>query len=155
MALSTPTDMMGYGYAQVYVDEIKKVVNKYMKIKNQHVLVIGSIMPWLETILLVSGARKVTTLEYGKIKSEVSRLETITPSELAERYMNRNLTQFDAMASFSSIEHSGLGRYGDNLNPWGDLITMARAWCLVKPGGYALVGVPSDKVDNIKYNANR
>jgi hypothetical protein len=34
-------------------------------------------------------------------------------------------------------------RYGDMLNPWGDLITMARAWCLVKPDGLALVGVPT------------
>jgi hypothetical protein len=34
-------------------------------------------------------------------------------------------------------------RYGDMLNPWGDLITMARAWCLVKPGGLGLVGVPT------------
>jgi hypothetical protein len=33
-------------------------------------------------------------------------------------------------------------RYGDMLNPWGDLIAMARSWCLVKPGGYAMVGVP-------------
>jgi hypothetical protein len=29
------------------------------------------------------------------------------------------------------------------LNPWGDLITMARAWCLLKPGGRAIVGTPS------------
>ena len=38
------------------------------------------------------------------------------------------------MVTFSSIEHSGLGRYGDSLNPWGDLITMAQSWCLLKPG---------------------
>ena len=25
-------------------------------------------------------------------------------------------------------------RFGDMLNPWGDLIAMARAWCFVKPG---------------------
>ncbi len=30
------------------------------------------------------------------------------------------------MVSFSSLEHSGLGRYGDQLNPHGDLIAMAR-----------------------------
>jgi hypothetical protein len=35
------------------------------------------------------------------------------------------------------------GRYGDQLNPWGDLITMAKAWCSIKPGGLALVGVPT------------
>ena len=35
---------------------------------------------------------------------------------------------FDAVVTFSSIEHSGLGRYGDSLNPWGDLIASAQAW---------------------------
>ena len=40
------------------------------------------------------------------------------------------------------------------LNPWGDLITMARAWCLVKPEGLALVGVPTgmDQVWAICYS---
>jgi len=33
-------------------------------------------------------------------------------------------------------------RYGDALNPWGDLITMARSWCLAKRGGFAVVGMP-------------
>jgi hypothetical protein len=40
------------------------------------------------------------------------------------------------------------------LNPWGDLITMARAWCLVKPGGRALVGVPSGP-DIVVFNSHR
>ena len=54
------------------------------------------------------------------------------------------MPQFDAMVTYSSLEHSGLGRYGDSLNPWGDLITMAQAWCLLKPGARALVGLPSE-----------
>ena len=36
------------------------------------------------------------------------------------------------------------------LNPWGDLIAMARSWCLVKPGGYGVVGVPTGPGDYIK-----
>jgi hypothetical protein len=35
---------------------------------------------------------------------------------------------FDLIVTYSSLEHSGLGRYGDSLNPWADLITMAKAW---------------------------
>ena len=51
--------------------------------------------------------------------------------------------QFDGVVTFSSLEHSGLGRYGDQLNPWGDLIAMSKAWCLTKPGGRMLIGVPT------------
>ena len=45
-------------------------------------------------------------------------------------------------------------RYGDMLNPWGDLIAMARSWCLVKPGGYGLVGVPTGP-DTIAFNSHK
>ncbi len=61
---------------------------------------------------------------------------------------------FDAVVTYSSLEHSGLGRYGDSLNPWGDLMTMARAWCVTKPKGRALVAVPTG-FDAIYFNAHR
>lgn len=32
------------------------------------------------------------------------------------------------VVSNGSTEHKGLGRYGDALNPWGDIISMATAW---------------------------
>ena len=50
-------------------------------------------------------------------------LRRIWKSTYSEQKLN-----FDAVVSFSSIEHSGLGRYGDALNPWGDLIASAQAW---------------------------
>ena len=46
-------------------------------------------------------------------------------------------------------------RYGDGLNPWGDLITMARTWCMLKPGGKILVGVPVNKQEVTYFNAGR
>ena len=47
-------------------------------------------------------------------------------------------------------------RYGDTLNPWGDLITMARAWCVLKPGGRALIGIPiGPGVDRIYFNSHK
>ena len=50
---------------------------------------------------------------------------------------------FDAVVTVSSLEHSGLGRYGDPVNPWADLIAMARSWCITKPGGKMFIGVPT------------
>ena len=64
------------------------------------------------------------------------------PKDFADKYLNGTLEKFDAMVTFSSLEHSGMGAYGEALNPWGDLITMARAWCSLKPKARALVGVP-------------
>eukprot|EP00438_Fugacium_kawagutii_P017388 Skav217990 [mRNA] locus=scaffold3329:93009:95071:- [translate_table: standard] len=30
---------------------------------------------------------------------------------------------------WSSVEHSGLGMYGDEINPWGDRQSVAQLWC--------------------------
>ena len=45
-------------------------------------------------------------------------------------------------------------RYGDAINPWGDIITMSRTWCQLKDGGRALVGVPAGN-DVICFNSHR
>ena len=49
-------------------------------------MVIGSILPWIEAILLHLGAKKVTTLEYAEVNNEHPKLNPITPEQL--RYGN-------------------------------------------------------------------
>ena len=89
-------------------------------------------------MLLELGVSKITTLEYEVIISDHPKIEIVTPELLRQAYLKGKAPTFDAMVSFSSLEHSGLGRYGDSLNPWGDLITMAKTWCLMKPKSRAL-----------------
>jgi hypothetical protein len=50
-------------------------------------------------------------------------------------FLKGELGPFDAVVTFSSAEHSGLGRYGDGLNPWGDMIAIARGWRVTKKRG--------------------
>ena len=117
------------------------------------VLVIGSENPWVEACVLAAGSTDVTTLEYGRIDSRHPYVKTITPPEIRERY-NDLMETFDVIVTFSSVEHAGLGRYGDALNPWGDRQAIARAWCATKPGGYLVIGVPYGD-DAVEYNAHR
>lgn len=60
----------------------------------------------------------------------------------------------DFIVSFSSIEHSGLGRYGDAMDPFGDIREMEKMYCLLKPGGILLLGIPSG-LDLFVYNVHR
>ena len=76
------------------------------------------------------GARQVVTLEYGLFSSEHPAWQILRPGEFHKRYQDGNLGQFEAVFTYSSVEHSGLGRYGDSLNPWGDIIAVAQAWCV-------------------------
>ena len=88
-----------------------------------HVLVIGSTLPWVEVILLAEGVGHITTLDYVPIECEHPKITTMTPSEMAKLVIDGAATPaFDAMVTFSSIEHSGLGRsvmfrrLGSNIN---------------------------------------
>ena len=126
-------------------------------LKGKSVLVIGSENPWVEALCLSKGAAKVTTLEYANLTSSHPLVDTVTPATLASLISEGKAPSFDAVVTFSSVEHSGLGRYGDALNPFGDLITMARAWCLAKPNADLVIGVMvgGSGQSNIRFNAAR
>mgnify|MGYP000493817094 CR=1 FL=1 len=118
------------------------------------VLVVGSQRPWVEVIALYAGAAKVVTLEYGAIESHHPQISTMTPDVFRQKYFEKQLPQFDAVLTYSSIEHSGLGRYGDALNPWGDILSLARCWCVAKDDAMLLLGVPVGP-DAVEFNAHR
>jgi hypothetical protein len=135
--------------------QIRAALERHGSLVGSRVLVIGSENPWMEAICLSLGAASVTTLEYGTIVSHHPRITTMIPSQMHEAHQKKMLQPFDLVAAFSSVEHSGLGRYGDGLNPWGDVLAMARAWCWTKDShGKLLLGVPTGK-DRVEFNGCR
>ena len=149
------TDTFQGPYGKKYADMINDFMKNHIDLKDKQVIVIGSHTPWIEMMAVRNGAKKVLSVDYNEIKSDHPQIDTMHALELNKRYLDRTLPQFDVLISYSSLEHSGLGRYGDNLNPWGDLIAMARGWCLLKPGGRALIGVPTLEQDKIWFNIGR
>lgn len=55
---------------------------------------------------------------------------------------------------YCSLDHDGLGRYGDPLSPDGDLLTMDTLRCIVKPGGLLFLTVPVGP-DALSWNLHR
>lgn len=128
-----------------------------IEIQNKHILVVGSERPWLEGMLIGFGAKKVTTLEYGSIISEHPIISTVTVANLTKAVLQNNheyFGLFDTAFSYSSIEHSGLGRYGDQINPFGDIEQVAQISCLLKTGGIFFLGFGIGK-DKVEFNAHR
>jgi len=138
---------------------VKPALMKYKHIiEGKRVAVIGTLKPWAEAMLLNLGAGSVTTIEYTPFSIEHEKVTTITPYHLAEHFMNGSVAQFDTAFTYSSMEHSGLGRYGDPITPFGDLEAAAQVWCMVKPGGHFILAVPvsNDRVNcSIIWNAHR
>jgi len=129
------------------------------QIKGKHWLVIGTEIPWLEILLIAAGARNVTTVEYRSEKwmDDIHpQLNFVNPTEFSN-YPN----QFDGVIQFSSIEHSGLGRYGDAINPFADRQIVQAAWCMLKPGGWMLtctgdaVSNPDVKESKVIFNVGK
>ena len=114
-------------------------------IKSKHLAVVGTEKPWAEAIVLNLGAEKVTTIEYRKLYIEHPRVSVFTPFQYASMFLNRTAEIFDAVVSYSSIEHTGLGRYGDPLMPYGDMEAVAQIWCSIKPGGFLFLAVPMNR----------
>lgn len=117
-------------------------------IAGRSVVIVGSEFPWYECIATGFGAT-VTTIEYRRVDCRIPGLRVMTPEEFARRPR-----RFDAAISISSIEHDGLGRYGDPLNPDGDLQAMQRFRELLEPGGTLFLSVPVGP-DAVVWNAHR
>lgn len=120
-------------YPNVLVD-LYNCVGK-IKLASCKILTVGSITPWIECYLLRLGAKKVYVTDVTKIDIEDDRIVFIDFDSIE----NHNI---DLIVSFSSIEHFGLGRYGDELNENGDIEFMKRVYHLLPQKGSCIIGVP-------------
>lgn len=118
------------------------------QINGKEVAVMGSTIPVYESMILVRNGFP-TTIEYNKIVTDHPILKTITVEEYEQ-----NPKKFDAILSISSYEHDGLGRYGDPLNPKGDLIAMQKTKKMLNKGGLLFLAVPVG-MDCVFWNAHR
>jgi hypothetical protein len=128
---------------------ILKAIQKY-KISNKKVGVLGSTTPWIEA-LLTHFNNDIYTIEYNVpiIKSSKYKIYTKNYFDFEKETNN-----YDCIISYSSIEHSGLGRYGDPLNPNGDFETMTAIYNNLKTDGLLFLGIPIAN-DVIAWNAHR
>ena len=139
---------------------VKHSMEKYIDhVKGKRGLVIGSETAWIEITALELGAKHITTLEFSKIYSENENITTKEPRDFAIDFMMGNTEPFDFIISFSSLEHPGLGRYGDSLDPYGDIMSVAQAYCVLKDGGVFFLGLPvldsSLNRCGVQWNAHR
>jgi len=118
------------------------------QIKSQNIAVIGSETPWIEAILLNLN-NTVTTVEYNTPNCSDPRIKCISYDDFCSTDY-----QYDCVVSYSSIEHSGLGRYGDALNPNGDIETMEQVHKKLIDNGLFIWGAPVGQ-DALVWNAHR
>ena len=112
-----------------------EVFNKFVNLTGKTCLVLDSISPWVECLLLHFSAESVTTLDY--ITPECNyKINTLSMDNYKKEM------KYDVIISFSSLEHDGLGRYGDPINPNGDIDACIEAYSMLNKEGYFICGIP-------------
>jgi hypothetical protein len=133
----------GYGMTDIWMYE---ALEKY-PIKGKSVCIVGSTAPWYEAMCLAYGAKSCTVFEYSDRENFADNIKYIKPEEIGDE-------KYDICISISSIEHDGLGRYGDPLNPNGDLLAMKKAKEYIKKGGLMFLSIPVGP-DAVFFNVHR
>eukprot|EP00041_Stephanoeca_diplocostata_P017398 m.349306 g.349306 ORF g.349306 m.349306 type:complete len:176 (-) comp20687_c0_seq12:502-1029(-) len=90
---------------------------------------------------------------YNNLTYDYEGLTQSTPRDLEIPGTTGN-KGFDVAFSISSFDHDGLGRYGDPINPYGDIEAMRIARCLLKPGSLLFLTIPVGP-DAVVWNLHR
>lgn len=101
---------------------------------------------------IVSAFSPVDTYDYRPAKIELSGLNSKRADLLKLPFKTGSVKSLSCM---HVVEHVGLGRYGDPIDPDGDLKAIAELKRVVAPNGSLLFVVPIGFKSKIMYNAHR
>ncbi|MBC7383804.1 MAG: DUF268 domain-containing protein, partial [Bacteroidia bacterium] len=100
---------------------------------------------------ILSAFVKTEFYDYRPALLTLSNLKS-TSADLTNLFFESN--SVDSISCMHTIEHVGLGRYGDKIDPDGDFKAIAELQRVVKAGGSLLIVVPVGK-PKIMFNAHR
>jgi len=138
------------GHSPYGKNACKLLLNAFQEydITNKEVAVVGSTTPWLEAILLNLG-NKVTTVEFSVPITTFDNLSCVDAGTFGE-----TPGKYDCIVSYSTIQHCGLGCFGDPLDPEGDVKLMEDIHKNLSENGILILGFPVGK-DALVWNAQR
>lgn len=105
-----------------------------------------------KTIGILSQFIPITMVDIRPIELELDNLFFKKGSILALPFEDNSL---DTLSSLCVVEHIGLGRYGDELDPFGSEKAIKELKRVLKVGGILLFSVPVDRENKIYFNAHR
>lgn len=133
----------------VYFFQDSWAAKKLFEIKPKHHYDVGSSA---KTIGILSGFVPITMIDIRPIELELENLYFEQGSILDLPFEDNTL---ETISSLCVIEHIGLGRYGDPLDPYGSEKAIAELKRVLKTGGIILFSVPVDSENKIYFNAHR
>lgn len=105
-----------------------------------------------KTIGILSQFVPITMIDIRPIELELPNLFFKKGSILELPFQDNSL---ETLSSLCVVEHIGLGRYGDPLDPFGSEKAIKELKRVLKIGGVILFSVPVDNENKIYFNAHR
>ena len=100
----------------------------------------------------VASFRKIEIYDFRALNSCGHSNIEFKQADLMSR-LSSNVT--DSLSCLHTIEHFGLGRYGDPINPNGHIEGLKTLIEILKPGGILYVSFPIGKSNEVHFNAHR
>ena len=116
---------------------------------NNHLDIVSRIDGFVAHLL---ASREVTVLDIRKLEAKIPNLNFMQ-MDLQSAPL-KSVTTFESVSSLHSIEHFGLGRYGDSLDFDGHTKGLVNIAKLVNLGGYLYISFPIGEPD-IQFNQQR
>lgn len=112
-----------------------------------HVDVGSSVM----MVNVLTASLKMVFVDYRPLRVQLSNLCSIAGNVLQLPFRDESIK---SLSCLHVIEHIGLGRYGDSLNPDGSQAAAAELLRVLRPGGRLFLSVPVGR-ERVCFNAHR
>jgi SAM-dependent methyltransferase len=122
---------------------------KLFELKPQHHYDVGSSA---KTIGILSQFVPITMIDIRPLPLELPNLFFKKGSILDLPFPDNSIS---SLSSLCVVEHIGLGRYGDDLDPFGSEKAIKELKRVLAPKGILLFSVPVDKENKVFFNAHR
>jgi SAM-dependent methyltransferase len=144
------SDNIGYTPIEpVYFFQDTWAARKIAENKPHHHYDIGSSA---KTMGILSQFVPITMVDIRPLEIELPNLSFIKGTLLDLPFEDDSI---ESLSSLCVVEHIGLGRYGDPLDPFGSEKAIKEMKRVLKPGGKLLFSVPVDSENKICFNAHR
>lgn len=122
---------------------------KIFELKPKYHIDIGSS---IKTIGILSQFVPITFVDIRPIELELENLSFKQGSILDLPFDDSSI---ESISSLCVVEHIGLGRYGDKIDPYGSEKAINELQRVLKIGGILLISLPVDSQNKIYFNAHR
>ncbi len=103
------------------------------------------------TVSVYSGMVETVFVDYRPVAARLSGLHSLAADVVHLPFASGSI---ESLSCLHVIEHIGLGRYGDPLNPDGSLLAARELQRVLKPGGLMYLSAPIGR-ERVCFNAHR